>query len=247
MRKRWLLRAALMLGLMLIHYNLALADPCNITAQTVSCGFVTGNFSVQITGTQLIQDMAEQVGRGTTPLTTTTAGTITLLRNVPPCPSGCQPGSLPNSALISVTGTFSGFFSSTILTLPSLDPLGSINARYTGPGALTFQDLTFRLPGDTNFREEQVTTAMLTVGVPVPFTMSLNGNAHVPFFGLSEDFSLLQASLALGVRVLNPTFRVDCEPVPEPTALLLLSTGLAGVAIKTRKRLKNRKSGEGSQ
>jgi hypothetical protein len=35
--------------------------------------------------------------------------------------------------------------------------------------------------------------------------------------------------------------------VPEPTTLLLLSTGLAGVAIKTRKRLKNRKRGQGSQ
>lgn len=31
--------------------------------------------------------------------------------------------------------------------------------------------------------------------------------------------------------------------IPEPTTLLLLSTGLAGVVIKTRKRLKNRKSG----
>ena len=32
------------------------------------------------------------------------------------------------------------------------------------------------------------------------------------------------------------------QPIPEPTTMLLLGTGLAGVAMKTRKRLKSRKS-----
>jgi len=39
----------------------------------------------------------------------------------------------------------------------------------------------------------------------------------------------------------------SAQVVPEPTTMLLLGTGLAGVAIKTRKRLKTRKRAQGSQ
>lgn len=39
----------------------------------------------------------------------------------------------------------------------------------------------------------------------------------------------------------------SAQVVPEPTTMLLLGTGLAGVAIQTRKRLKSRKRGQGRQ
>ena len=44
-------------------------------------------------------------------------------------------------------------------------------------------------------------------------------------------------------RFWETNVRRDQTEVPEPTALLLFGTGLAGVAFNMRKRLKNRKSG----
>jgi len=59
--------------------------------------------------------------------------------------------------------------------------------------------------------------------------------------------SFYQLVVAQVASTSNPNDLFDvataAAPVPEPTTMLLLSTGLAGAAIKARKRLKRRKSG----
>lgn len=78
--------------------------------------------------------------------------------------------------------------------------------------------------------------------------------------GNNPDVCLGSANVSHSVFVLSPgehslTIRADnapfgpgaaffrVDPIPEPATLLLLSTGLAGVAMKMRKKLKHRKSG----
>ena len=60
-------------------------------------------------------------------------------------------------------------------------------------------------------------------------------------FTFSDTGDLIGANGFTGSVTVTGNFRV--EAVPEPATLFLLGTGWAGVAIKTRKRLKNRKSG----
>ncbi|MEP6888898.1 MAG: hypothetical protein ABI945_11355 [Nitrospirales bacterium] len=104
---------------------------------------------------------------------------------------------LPNSALIGITGSFSGTFSSNNFTFPPFDPTGSVSAAYHGPGEMTFTPQTFRLPGVEHFGEEKATTTTLFVDVPVPFDININGFAHLPF----SSFVLIRA---FAMNLLSP-------------------------------------------
>ena len=87
-------------------------------------------------------------------------------------------------------------------------------------------DLVFMAPGQTN------TFVVFTVGIPVgtpvgsyPGTFSiLGGSSPAAFFSLSTASFQVNVSVPAGV--------------PEPATMLLLSSGLVGVAAKVRKRRK---------
>ena len=72
----------------------------------------------------------------------------------------------------------------------------------------------------------------------IPLGATFLHGAHFDVFAGSFSFTILGGDIT-AYRVILTGEHV----IPEPATMFLLGTGLAGVAIKTRKRLKNRKSG----
>lgn len=103
------------------------------------------------------------------------------------------------------------------------------------------------------------TVRSIDFGVGPHFITLDPSGPHLPTGHLDSYLGTLTFSVTEFNRIIGYTFHVEgrhCNEcplippeheIPEPATMLLLSTGLAGVAIKTRKRLKRRKNGQGSQ
>ena len=89
----------------------------------------------------------------------------------------------------------------------------------------------------------------LTTFNKVPFTVHTPFIDNVPptfaIYTLQQPVDFFDVTNPLGPPAFTiVSAEVTFAAVPEPTTLLLLSTGVAGVAIKTRKRFRMRKSGQ---
>ena len=82
----------------------------------------------------------------------------------------------------------------------------------------------------------------VAVGTPHVFTLTDMNTDALGIMGNNGYESQVMMHTFAGAAGAGGTFTVRLEPIPEPATLVLLSTGLAGIAIKRRKRLKGRKS-----
>ena len=137
------------------------------------------------------------------------------------------------------------------------DPEGQFNWLWIPPIPIPLDYRVSVTYDQTPIRTASTGSITFTVaGVPIVTATSrdvlmLQGPNAGQWQWMLPEFSLGGSIIGIRSDGVNPfpnggqgTFTTQIEAVPEPTTLLLLGTGLGGVAIKMRKKLKLSKAGK---